>query len=265
MAATPFISLLTPPGAQLDAYDPKLPADQQAQSIPRTFVDAMMIRQEVFVREQNIPLANEYDADDPRSCHWVVYASINEKIETDEVDENGNKKRQSVTRTQPIGTIRLVPFPHPPHPEPGSSYAADALETAGPEGPSGPPPYIIDRATTYHDGREPYIKLGRLAVLKEFRGTGLAKLLVSTAITWAQQNPTFFNPSVGKWGMENLNAVSTSQIPVWRGLFCVHAQEQVTKVWEKWGFKLDEGMGTWIEEGIKHYGMFKRIQVELND
>ncbi|KAH8819200.1 acyl-CoA N-acyltransferase [Xylogone sp. PMI_703] len=265
MAATPFISLLTPPDALLDSYDPKLAADQQPQSVPKTFVDAMTVRQEIFVREQGVPLENEFDADDQRSCHWVIYASINEKIETDEVDESGNKKRLSVTRSQPIGTIRLVPFPHPPHPEPGSSYAADALETAGSEGQSFPPPYIVDRATTHHDGREPYVKLGRLAVVKEFRGTGLAKLLVSAAVTWAQQNPTYFNPSVEKMGMENLNAVNTSQIPVWKGLFCVHAQEQVVKVWEKWGFQLDEGMGTWIEEGIKHVGMFKRIQVELKD
>lgn len=263
MSGTPFISLLTPAGSALDLYDPKLPADQQASSIPRTFVDAMRVRQQVFVKEQHVPLENEYDEDDPRSCHWVVYASINEKIETDERDEQGNKKRHSVTTSQPIGTIRLVPFPHPPHPEPGSSYAADALETADKAEQTVPRPYIVDRATTYHDGKEPYIKLGRLAVLQEFRGSGLAKLLVSAAITWAQQNPAYFNPSVEKMGMENLNAVSISQIPVWRGLLCVHAQEQVIKVWEKYGFELDEKMGTWVEEGINHVGMFKRIYVDL--
>jgi predicted GNAT family N-acyltransferase len=31
----------------------------------------MEVREQVFVKEQNIPLENEFDADDARSCHWV--------------------------------------------------------------------------------------------------------------------------------------------------------------------------------------------------
>jgi len=154
-----------------------------------------------------------------------------------------------------------VPFPHPPHPEPGSSYAADALET-GPTPTIQPPPYIVDRATTYHDGKEPYIKLGRLAVVKEFRGSGIAKLLVSAAMTWAQQNPTYFNPSIKNMGMEKMGALFLDEIPVWKGLICVHAQEQVAKAWAKWGFQIDERMGTWMEEGIHHVGMFQRLNIE---
>lgn len=171
-------------------------------------------------------------------------------------------RKKSITKSLPIGTIRLVPFPHPPHPEPGSSYAADALETAENPESSDPPPYIIDRATTYHDGKEPYIKLGRIAVLQEFRGSGIAKLLVGAAMSWVQQNPTYFNPSVKIMGMEKIGASKTDEIPVWKGLLCVHAQEQVAKAWAKWGFELDEGMGTWDEEGIKHVGMFQRLKIE---
>jgi GNAT superfamily N-acetyltransferase len=169
-------------------------------------------------------------------------------------------RKQSVTKSLPIGTIRLVPFPHPPHPEPGSSYAADALET-GPAS-NNPPPYIVDRPTTFHDGKEPYIKIGRIAVLKEFRGNGLSNLLANSALTWAKQNPTFFNPSVTEMGMEKIGASSIVEIPVWKGLTCVHAQEQVQKQWAKWGFVLDEGMGTWVEEGINHVGMFQRLNIE---
>jgi predicted GNAT family N-acyltransferase len=176
-------------------------------------------------------------------------------------DDNGNivTRKQSVTRSTPIGTIRLVPFPHPPHPELGSSYAADALET----GPAllDPPAFIVDRATTYHDGKEPYLKLGRLAVLKEFRGSGIAKMLVSSAMTWAQQNFTYFNPSITSMGMEKVAVTSSDEIPLWKGLLCVHAQEQVVKVWARWGFLLDEGMGTWVEEGINHVGMFQRLEL----
>lgn len=167
------------------------------------------------------------------------------------------KTKHSVTRSTPIGTIRLVPFPHAAHPEPGSVYTFDADET-----PAGPPPYITDRPTTFHDGKEPYLKLGRIAVVKEFRGAGVARMLASAALTWAQENPTFFNPSVTSVGMENLGAKCPEDIPVWKGLVCAHAQESVEKTWVKFGFELDEGMGTWEEEGIKHVGMFRRLSIE---
>lgn len=106
------------------------------------------------------------------------------------------------------------------------------------------------------------MKLGRIAVLKEFRGSGIARLLVSTAMTWMHQNFTYFNPSVTSMGMESMHASNIGEIPVWKGLICVHAQEPVAKTWEKWGFKLDEGMGTWLEEGIPHVGMFQRLNLE---
>jgi predicted GNAT family N-acyltransferase len=193
-----------------------------------------------------------------------VYASINTTTEPEVKDSDGNivQRKQSVTKTQPIGTIRLVPFPHTPHPEPGSIYTADALETGPSQESSDPPPYIIDRVTTFHDGKEPYIKLGRIAVLKEFRGLGIAKLLANAPLVWAMQNPTFFNPSITSMGMEKMGASSLDEIPVWKGLMCVHAQEQVAKTWAKWGFELDEGMGTWVEEGINHVGMFRRLNID---
>ncbi|PBP15341.1 acetyltransferase [Diplocarpon rosae] len=125
-----------------------------------------------------------------------------------------------------------------------------------------PLPYIVDRATTYHDGREPYIKLGRLAVLQEFRGSGIAKMLVNSALLWAQQNATLFNPSILVIGMEKMKTEVGGEVPVWRGLVCVHAQKQVEKTWAKWGFKLDEEMGTWQEEGIEHVGMFTRLELQ---
>ncbi|PQE08444.1 hypothetical protein CJF30_00005301 [Rutstroemia sp. NJR-2017a BBW] len=209
MSATPFIQFIAP--TTLDGYDRTRPSTEQPDHIPKTFLDAISVREAVFVKEQSVPIEHEFDSDDPRACHWVIYASVN-----------------------PIGTIRLVPFPHPPHPQPGGRYAA------------------VDRATTYHDGVEPYIKLGRLAVLKEFRGAGISKLLANAAISWA----------VAELGMEKLGASGPDEIPLWNGLTCVHAQEQVASVWAKWGFKVDEGMGMWWEEGIKHVGMFLRVNIE---
>ncbi|KAA8572264.1 hypothetical protein MFRU_003g05120 [Monilinia fructicola] len=260
MSATPFIQFLGP--TNLNGYDRKRPVSEQPDNIPKTFLDAMEVRESVFVEEQGVPLENEFDSDDPRACHWVIYASINETTNPEIKDSDGNiiQRKKSITRSQPIGTIRLVPFPHPPHPEPGSSYHADALETAPNAEGTNPPPYIVDRATTYHDGVEPYIKLGRLAVVKEFRGAGISKLLAGAAMGWAQQHPSYFNPSIATMGMQNVGASSTEEIPVWKGLMCVHAQEQVAPIWIKWGFKIDEKMGTWDEEGIKHVGMFQRVK-----
>jgi predicted GNAT family N-acyltransferase len=142
----------------------------------------------------------------------------------------------------------------------GSKFKFDPDEALS----SAPPPYIEDRPTSFHDGKEPYIKLGRMATVKDFRGLGISKILASAALTWAQQNPTFFNPSIKELGMEKVGAVSTGEIPVWNGLICVHAQEQVEKFWEKWGFKRDELMGTWDEEGIMHVGMFHRLDIGDN-
>ncbi|KAL5328891.1 hypothetical protein ACEPPN_002400 [Leptodophora sp. 'Broadleaf-Isolate-01'] len=274
---TPFITFLGP--SNLDTYDPSKRSSEQADTIPKTFLDAMEVREQVFVDEQSVPLENEFDPDDHRSCHWVIYASINTITDPEVKDAAGNiiTRKKSTTRSTPIGTIRLVPFPHPPHPEPGSKYTADALTTnpnstpdinptstsLSPSPSTNPPPSTHDRPTTFHDGKEPYIKLGRLALLREFRGSGIAKMLVSAAVTWMGQNATYFNPSVLEMGVDRIVAAAQGQVaPVWKGLVCVHAQEQVVKVWRKWGFELDEGMGMWDEEGINHVGMFMRMDLE---
>ena len=254
---TPFTAFLGP--SDLSAYDATKSLSSQSSSVPKTFLDAMEVREQVFVQEQGVPAESEFDTDDPRSCHWVIYASINSVTSPEEIDAKGNitKLKESTTRATPIGTIRLVPFPHFAHPEPGSKFVFSPEEAA-----AGPPTYIVDRKTSYHDGIEPYLKLGRLAVIKEFRGSGMAKILANAALTWARENPTFFNPSVAEVGMENLRAESIEEVPVWNGLICVHAQEQVEKAWAKWGFKVDEGMGTWDEEGMIHVGMFQRLEFD---
>lgn len=86
-------------------------------------------------------------------------------------------------------------------------------------------------------------------------------MLVSAALTWLLENPTYFNPSITAMGMDKIAAEITGEVPVWKGLVCVHAQEQVERVWAKWGFERDEGMGRWDEEGIGHVGMFRRLEL----
>ncbi|RYP31625.1 hypothetical protein DL767_005632 [Monosporascus sp. MG133] len=300
---TPFIALQEP--TKLDDYDRTRPHDQQPAHVPKVFCDAMEVREAVFVREQKVPLENELDADDPRSCHWVMYASVNETTEPEQRDgATGEvvRPRRSETRSQPIGTLRVVPFPHPPHPQDGGWYVGNVLrerppqsasaaaggeagagggggdqQTAAPKAPAltkhhssavdeerqnSAMPFGTDRATTYHDGREPYVKVGRMAVIPEFRGHRIAGQIWRAARKWLEEHPTYFNPSVTELGMDQLKAGASSEIPKWNGLVICHAQESVTKVYEKWGFKVDEGMGKWYEEGIPHVGMALRLNIK---
>ena len=271
--ATPFISLIEP--GSFNGYDPRLPLDAQPASVSKGFLDSMSVRHEVFVKEQSVPIENEFDDDDRRSCHWVVYASVNRTIEPAVHDpETGALvlPRRSETSTVPVGTIRLVPYPHDLHPLPGGVYV-DGKLTAHPDGavkPQAAPqrrsslarPFVTDRPTDMHDGVEPYVKLGRLAVLREFRGYKLGRLLVRTALDWARKHPAYFMPSIRAMGLEYLGLEKGGSVPKWNGLVCCHAQREVVAAWEKMGFKVDHAMGTWVEEGIPHVGMFLRAEVE---
>ncbi|KAI9737617.1 MAG: hypothetical protein M1818_005621 [Claussenomyces sp. TS43310] len=222
------------PMDNLEGYDRSLPAGEQPVHIPVSFLHAMDVREAVFVNEQGVPLDMEADSDDARSCHFVAFDVPSSK---------------DPSKLHAVGTVRLVPFPHEPHPLPGSAW--DIPEEIEPL-TSDPPRYIIDRATSLHDGKEAYIKLGRWAVVKDFRGRGIAKKLVERAVQWLEDNPAYFNAAVP--------GVDPSQTH-WKGLLCVHAQKHVAKGWEGCGFQLDEKMGEWTEAGIPHVGMFRRIDV----
>ncbi|KAF5658887.1 hypothetical protein FHETE_9663 [Fusarium heterosporum] len=269
---TPFITFLAP--SNLEGYKRGAPIEEQPPTISQTFLDAMEVREQVFVEEQKVPAENEFDEDDSRACHWVVYASINKLEELEVRDEQGNvmQPRKSSTRSTPIGTIRLVPFPHDPHPKNGGRYWKGVLEGDGDDKNgkedkdalemSSNKPYVLDRQTTFHNGQEPYVKLGRLAVIKEFRGRRIAGLLVNTVLGWLKANPSYFDPSIKEYGLEQLNPANCEQtIPQWAGLVCVHAQKQVEGFWKNWGFEADEGMGTWWEEDMPHSGMFQRLEI----
>ncbi|KAJ1338051.1 ElaA protein [Microdochium nivale] len=267
---TPFISLLEP--TRLDGYDRYKPHDQQpAPHIPKVFCDAMEVREAVFVKEQGVPLEYEHDDDDSRSCHWVMYASVNKTTKPAQHDPSTGEvtiPRQSETVSVPIGTMRVVPFPHTPHPPPGAVYVGNVLkvDASARSGESeDQQPALVsseDRETTYHDGKEPYVKIGRVAVVPEFRGHNVSAQLWRAARTWLEQNPAFFVPSITELGMDKAGITGTDEIPEWKGLVCCHAQESVVKVYERWGLKVDDKMGKWTEEGIPHVGMFIRVDVK---
>ncbi|KZF23974.1 hypothetical protein L228DRAFT_85995 [Xylona heveae TC161] len=258
--STQFISMLTPPGSVLNAYDPEiLPADQP-DTIPDTFKEAMEVRHEVFVKEQNVPAENEVDVDDPRSFHWVVYASVANTGEGGSAANDYRRPRNAAGNVgTPVGTVRLVPPPHPPHPQPLSHHKIDNAEGLAPvEGQEA----HEKSSTKFHDGKEPYVKLGRLATLAPYRGLGLGRLLVNAALEWAKGHPQEIVPPLSPMAREALKVEGGEPAEdTWRGLVLVHAQESVQHMWEKLGFERDESMGTWDEEGIIHVGMWKRLDV----
>lgn len=232
MAAAPsrsdFVELLPPPYHRLDAYDrAKPPGNQEQESadptkhVPQTFIDAMLVREEVFVQEQKVPLENEYDEDDRRSFHWVAYASMPSKPGSG-----------SGSTRVPIGTIRLVPAPNPPHPENDQGVG--------------------------DQGKESYVKLGRLAVLKDFRKMGISTLLVRKALDHVAVNPSEVRLQLD--AAEREEYLQKNSALEFQGLVLVHAQVGVQKVWAKYGFERDDTLGIWDEEGIDHVGMWKRVE-----
>ncbi|KAI5367681.1 putative GNAT domain, acyl-CoA N-acyltransferase, glucosamine 6-phosphate N-acetyltransferase [Septoria linicola] len=243
-----FVDLVKPLGERLKHYDPtKSPTDQPdndavhaadpARAVPQGFIDAMIVREEVYVKEQNIPLEHELDEDDPRSFHWIAYASVPARAV---VGNDGAERTGSGSTKIPIGTIRLVPPPHAPHP------VGDGHDFPQGNGAS-------------HEPNEPYIKIGRLAVIPDFRKTGISKLLIETVLAYAKAHPYEVGPLLDPASMEALKkGLGVS----WKGLVLLHAQTGVQKVWKRYGFETDQSMGHWDEEGIDHVAMWRRVSVD---
>ncbi|ESZ91529.1 putative acetyltransferase, GNAT family [Sclerotinia borealis F-4128] len=170
------------------------------------FKDSCHIREQVYVHEQQaVPLVHHLDNDDARSVHFVIYAPIITPVAS------------TITNTQqehiPVGTIRLLPYPDHIRPLPNSRIIT-ALPDAEISPPShlffqSHPPYQIDKASTLYDGIEPYIRLGRLAVLPEYRGQGYADSLIQVAMKWAAEHP--------KFSYEMLSEEEKKEVPEWRG------------------------------------------------
>ena len=113
----------------------------------------------------------------------------------------------------PVSVIRLSPPPHPTHPN------------------------------GFHDPKEePYVKLSRVATVKEARRKGLSKMVIEYAFRWL---------------VEHYGEVGEG----WKGMVLTHAQVEVEGVYAKLGFVTDERLGRWDEEGIEHLGMWKRIDL----
>lgn len=251
--SAPEISILTipPPGQPttqkvLAAYQASDPDPLYAHPNPgvRHFADALAVRAAVFVREQACPWADEVDADDARAWHLVARDAETQK---------------------PLATLRIVPGPHAAHPRPGSvdgvggehvrvaGGGAGAGGEDGDEG-AGKGAKARDVRTKMHDGRERYVKIGRVATVREARGRGLAGRLMREAERWAGANREELQGSEGE---ENGDGVGKE----WNGLVMVHAQKDVVPMYEKAGFEVDGELGEWMEVGIPHVALWKRLQL----
>lgn len=198
----------------------QLPKDSATN--PPVFDDGMVVRLRVFVDEQHCSADTEIDPDDARSWHWVMY-------------------RVGATATIPVAVIRLVPPPQPPH-----ALLTHPPRTAAPDLPR------------YDWSHEPCVKLTRVAVLPEYRGLGLGRRLVETALTWASEHAAEIDEAAAQLAVRGDWTGSRAR---WDGLVLVHAQVDVKRMYDALGFRIDESLGRWDEEGIEHVGMFKRVGV----
>ena len=265
---TEFMSTLPPPKGDVDGWDNTKPWNQQTvNNIPLVFRDAMSVREEVF-GEQGVPLEAEFDEDDARSWHWVVYASVgttsnsppkNMLTRSDYGNTPADDARRASATAQrlPVGTIRLIPPPHGPN-----KYVEDKHTDADPP----------EEKATEHT-LEPYVKLGRLSVLAPYRKLNLSKLLINSVLDFAAEQPDaiYLPPSAtirevaARQGSQAVRPLS------WQGLVMIHAQVQLKHMWEKHGFReeLCDDNGEveiaaephWMEEGIEHVGMWKRLKI----
>ncbi|KAL4786328.1 acyl-CoA N-acyltransferase [Aspergillus varians] len=205
---------------------------------PQVLNDALAVRLEVFVDEQKCAAEFEIDPDDSRSWHWVVY-------DTEAADPAGKL---------PVGVVRLVPPPHPSHESFVAAYAAgDENENERDTNK--------DQADGYDLEHEPYIKFGRMAVLAAYRGSGVARRVIETAMGWAGDNAGDINRAFAEV-VEREGGGREAPGAVWKGLALVHAQADVERFYARLGFVTDESLGRWVEEGIEHVGMWKRLDIQ---
>ncbi|KAJ5826486.1 Acyl-CoA N-acyltransferase [Penicillium robsamsonii] len=214
-----FITSIQPPPGP--SANLVLPSDTSTNTNPTIFNDAMIIRKSVFIDEQHCTAESEIDSDDARSWHWVLYDN-------------------STATSTPAGVIRLVPPPQAPH--------AHLTEPSAAQG-----------APEYDWAHEPCIKLTRVAIMPSFRGLGLGRQLVETALEWAAVHAADIDEGAAQIAARGQSPVTP--IP-WRGLVLVHAQVDVEGMYAGLGFETDHSLGRWHEEGIEHVGMFRRVVLD---
>jgi predicted GNAT family N-acyltransferase len=176
----------------------------------------------VFIEEQGCNPDAEIDADDARSWQFVEYSTTEQDKEE-----------------RPVAVVRLVPPPHAPH---------ETLHD----------PARAAEFPAFDVQHEPYVKITRVAVVKEFRGLGMASKVMRVAEEWAAANKESIDAMCRRVAGDD---IVEEKGKGWTGLVGLHAQVQVEKMYQRMGYETDHSLGTWDEEGIQHVGMFKRVNL----
>lgn len=184
--------------------------------------------------EQKCDPDAELDEDDARSWHWVLYDT---HTDSSALQSNGVNGAENEKKKKPVAVVRLVPPPHAPH---------GHLNPVIGDG--------VDTSETCRKENLPFIRLTRVAVLKEYRGKGLSRMLAEHALDWAAAHPEEVDAA-------HAEALGGGVERKWDGLVLVHAQTQVEGVYKRLGFVTDQGLGTWEEERIVHVGMWRELDV----
>lgn len=251
VAKAPQIIIYPPPGPSTLNFHSQSPTSVAADltGISPGLQSAISVRFAVFVREQKFPAEIEIDSDDARSWHWVALAAPskgNPLLKSEDgrpVHTNGRVWNEQVV----AATLRLVPD--------SSHQAAPDFQRVRSEETAEGPSHI---KTALWNGREPYIKLGRLATLPSHRGMGLGKLLVESAMAWAgRHREILYRPKA----TDTIGGIEEEPRGQWNGLVLVHAQKSVEGFWESAGFVKDLELGVWREEGVEHVGMWRRARM----
>ncbi|KAL8918433.1 MAG: hypothetical protein Q9208_007338 [Pyrenodesmia sp. 3 TL-2023] len=218
-------------------------------NVPNLFLQALSVRIPVFVHEQGCSLEGEVDEDDARSWQFVAFAE-----------------------GRACATLRVVPPDWVHHGERDDRVSGEEKEDVKKEEEATEPHH---GATGMWDGREKYIKIGRMATLKEYRGQGIAARLLEEALRWAGahraeisgegkegRSPELVEGDrlTGRGGRGGEGEEQGGVEDEWKGLVLSHAQSEVKEWWTKMGFVEDEGLGRWWEEGIEHVGMWRRLR-----
>lgn len=116
-----------------------------------------------------------------------------------------------------------------------------------------------------YNGREAFVKLGHLAILKEFRKVGVSKLLIDSALTVAHDYPYVIADPLSASFKEELRDTLGEILDMntdWNVLVLIHSPLGLQKFWARRGVQLDEGLGIREEEGIDHVAMWKRLDLK---
>lgn len=190
-----------------------------------------------------VALEHHINAEDGRSFHFIAYSC----------DADGNEV--------PIGSLRVLPPPNEPRPHNGSVILSQSVEEGEVKILNGEELFgkgveedIKKREeeweernpTDMWDGKEWFLQFGRMCVLKEWRGKGVADLLVKRACQWAEG----FRMDVSESGSE------------WKGLLLANAREEARRMWERNGFVEDKAMGRWNEVGVELFAICRRVEMK---